>query len=106
LYRIEIQNTDSSPEVQRQLHSQSLLDELHRWLKKSQRHDPPKSSLGKAITYSLNQWLKLNRYLEDGRLNIDSNRADRAIKPFVIGRKTGYLLIQRMMLTPVLCCTA
>jgi len=53
---------------------------------KFQRHDPPKSSLGKAITYSLNQWPKLNRYLEDGLLNIVNNRTDRAIKPFVIGR--------------------
>ena len=72
---------------QRQLHCQPLLDELHRWLEKSQLHVPPKSSLGKAITYSLNQWPNLNRYLEDGRVNIDNNRAERAIKPFVIGRK-------------------
>ena len=48
---------------------------------------PPKSTLGKAIAYSLNQWPKLVRYLDDGRLNIDNNRAERAIKPFVIGRK-------------------
>lgn len=41
----------------------------------------------KAIAYSLNQWPKLVRYLDDGRLNIDNNRAERAIKPFVIGRK-------------------
>ncbi len=40
-----------------------------------------------AITYSLNQWPKLMRYLDDGDLNIDNNRAERAIKPFVIGRK-------------------
>ena len=48
---------------------------------------PPKSALGKALAYSLNQWPKLTRYLEDGHLNIDNNRAERAIKPFVIGRK-------------------
>ncbi|WP_418620138.1 IS66 family transposase [Acinetobacter baumannii] len=34
------------------------------------------------------------RYLDDGRLNIDNNRAERAIKPFVIGRKHGCLPIQ------------
>ncbi|MGK0441519.1 MAG: hypothetical protein ACJA0N_001318, partial [Pseudohongiellaceae bacterium] len=33
--------------------------------------------LGKALTYSLNQWPKLIRYLEDGELNIDNNRAER-----------------------------
>ncbi|MGS0827499.1 IS66 family transposase [Shewanella sp. 0m-8] len=90
LYRVEILNKDSSHEIrrqQRQLHSQPLLDELHRWLEKSQLHVPPKSSLGKAIFYSLNQWPNLTRYLEDGRLKIDNNRAERAIKPFVIGRK-------------------
>ena len=48
---------------------------------------PPKTALGKALTYSLNQWPKLIRYLEDGNLSIDNNRAERAIKPFVIGRK-------------------
>ena len=40
-----------------------------------------------AVNYSLNQWHKLIRYTEDGRLSIDNNRAERAIKPFVIGRK-------------------
>jgi transposase len=44
-------------------------------------------ALGKALTYSLNQWPKLIRYLENGNLSIDNNRAERAIKPFVIGRK-------------------
>lgn len=48
---------------------------------------PPKTKLGEAIGYSLNQWHKLIRYTEDGCLAIDNNRAERAIKPFVIGRK-------------------
>jgi len=48
---------------------------------------PKESAVGKAIYYSQNQWQKLIRYLEDGRLNIDNNRAERAVKPFVIGRK-------------------
>jgi hypothetical protein len=42
---------------------------------------------GKAIAYSLGQWEKLERYLENGHLQIDNNRAERAIKPFVIGQK-------------------
>ena len=48
---------------------------------------PPKSAVGKAVAYSLGQWDKLVRYIEDGHLRIDNNRAERAIKPFVIGRK-------------------
>jgi transposase len=47
----------------------------------------PKSPLGTALFYSLNHWDALNLYLCDGRLEIDNNRAERAIKPFVIGRK-------------------
>ena len=47
----------------------------------------PKTKLGEAIQYCLNQWEKLARYTLDGLLNIDNNRAERAIKPFVIGRK-------------------
>lgn len=43
--------------------------------------------LGRAILYALNQFEKFRRYLDDGRLSIDNNRAERAIKPFVIGRK-------------------
>ncbi len=45
------------------------------------------SALGKAIKYTLGQWPKLIRYIEDGHLSIDNNRAERAIKPLVIGRK-------------------
>lgn len=47
----------------------------------------PKSPLGKAVHYLLTHWEALNRYLEDGRLDIDNNLTERSIKPFVIGRK-------------------
>ena len=57
------------------------------WLDKNIIHVPPQSILGKAMGYALNQWAKLLRYLEDGRLHISNNHTERAIKPFVIGRK-------------------
>ena len=47
----------------------------------------PKSALGGAITYCRNQWPKLLGFLLDGRLELDNNRSERSIKPFVIGRK-------------------
>ena len=47
----------------------------------------PKSPLGKAVFYTLNHWEALKTYLYDGRLDIDNNLSERAIKPFVIGRK-------------------
>ena len=43
--------------------------------------------LGKAIAYTLNQWDKLVRYIEDGGLLPDNNMAENAIRPFVVGRK-------------------
>lgn len=60
---------------------------MHDWLSDHEDKIPPKSKLGEAITYGLNQFEKFQRYLEDGRLSINNNRAERAIKPFVIGRK-------------------
>jgi hypothetical protein len=47
----------------------------------------PKSLIGKAATYTINQWNALNCYLEDGDLSIDNNAAERAMKPVAIGRK-------------------
>jgi transposase len=47
----------------------------------------PKSPIGTAVFYALNHWQSLKNYLLDGRLEIDNNRSERAIKPFVIGRK-------------------
>ncbi len=71
----------------RQEHAAPLLDVFHRWLEENSRRVPPQSPIGKAITYALNQWRYLLNYLKDGRLEIDNNRSERGIKPFVIGRK-------------------
>ena len=43
--------------------------------------------MGTAIAYTLKLWPKLTTYLEDGHIAIDNNRAENAIRPFVIGRK-------------------
>jgi len=90
LYRIETQLKDKTVEeryLTRQEKSLPLLNQLHTWLVKSVQQVLPKTKLGEAIQYCLNQWEKLARYTLDGLLNIDNNRAERAIKPFVIGRK-------------------
>lgn len=68
-------------------HSKPKLEALKAWLLKAQGVAAPKSSLGKAIGYSLNQWVYLIAYLEDGRLESTNNRAERGIKKFVMGRK-------------------
>ena len=71
----------------RHQYSQPVLDAFLEWLQTKQVQILPKSATGGAISYCLNQWHRLNAYLADGRLEIDNNRAERSIKPFVIGRK-------------------
>lgn len=72
---------------QRELLSRPQVDAFKKWLDSLADAVLPKSALGTAITYCRNQWPKLIRFLEDGRLEIDNNRAERSIKPFVMGRK-------------------
>ena len=90
LYRIESEIKDLGPaekQKAREERARPLLDEFKTWLDKSANQVPPKTALGKAVAYTLGQWQKLERYLEDGHLQIDNNRVERAVKPFVIGRK-------------------
>jgi transposase len=90
LYRVETQLKEENAATrytQRQEKSLPLLNQLETWLTKSAQQVLPKTKLGEAIQYCLNQWHKLIRYTLDGHLAIDNNRAERAIKPFVIGRK-------------------
>lgn len=90
LYAIERRIKDKSVEERfqtRQSESRPVMDKIKQWLDRQQPKIPPKSKLGKAITYAQNQWPYLLRYLESGLLDIDNNAAERAVKPFVIGRK-------------------
>ena len=57
------------------------------WLDEALPQVPPTSATGKALNYLHNEWDKLVRYLDDGRLEIDNNGAENAIRPFVVGRK-------------------
>jgi len=89
-YRIEKEIKGLSADEKktiRQEKSLPLLNDFKEWLDKSIQQVLPKSAVGKAIQYSLNQWEKLSGYIKSGDINIDNNRAERAIKPFVIGRK-------------------
>ncbi len=64
-----------------------VLDEFLAWLQEQSEQVLPKSALGQAVSYCLNQWTKLRVFLEDGYLELDNNRSERSIKRFVIGRK-------------------
>ncbi len=90
LYKIERKLTTYEPEKrfqERLQHSKPVLEAFLAWLQTTDEVCVRKSHLGKAIQYCLNQWESLNRFLLDGRLEIDNNRAERAIRPFVVGRK-------------------
>lgn len=71
----------------REQNAQPILNDFKIWLDKTTSRVPPKSALGKAIQYTLNQWPYLIVYIKDGNLDIDNNAIERMIKPFAVGRK-------------------
>ena len=90
LYRIERELKDASPEerhAERQARSKPLLEKFRSWLDASIDSAPPQSLTGKALHYMDGQWPKLVRVLDDGRIPLDTNLVENAIRPFVVGRK-------------------
>ncbi|MGG2622850.1 IS66 family transposase [Pseudomonas aeruginosa] len=78
---------DSGRLAARQQRSRPIIDQLKTWLDKTQPQVAGQTALGKAVNYLASNWSRLVRYLEGGHLPIDNNRAENAIRPFVIGRK-------------------
>ena len=92
LYRIEkVARTQELSPAERKLyrhkHATPILEKMRAWLDVSLLNVPPGTLTGKALQYMHNEWPKLIRYLDDGRLEIDNNLAENAIRPFVIGRR-------------------
>ena len=71
----------------RQEEARPIMDELKAWLLENRDQVLPKDSIGEAITYACNRWKYMERYLEDGKLEIDNNLVENAIRPVAIGRK-------------------
>lgn len=71
----------------RQQQSKPILDDLKKYLDEKSPSVLHSSKLGTAIEYTRKRWPYLLTYLQDGRYEIDNNRSERAIKPFVCGRK-------------------
>lgn len=72
---------------QRQEKAKPLVDSFFEWLEPLKGEVVPKSPLHKAVTYALNQRQALERFLEDGRLKLDNNRAERSLRQVAVGRK-------------------
>jgi transposase len=70
----------------RQEKSRPLLNELGVWVDQVHATTPPDTPLGRAITYITNQWQALIRFLEDGRLRLTNNDAERQLRPIALGR--------------------
>ena len=90
LFKLEEAFAELTPEERyekRLEQERPVLDALLSWANEMQAKTAPKSAMGRAIHYLLEQWPYLIRYLEDGRLELSNNRAERSIKPFVMGRK-------------------
>lgn len=90
LFQLEQSLADLTPEERynkRLELEKPVLDALLAWANEASAKTAPKSALGKALHYLREQWPYLVRYLEDGRLELSNNRAERSIKPFVMGRK-------------------
>ena len=64
-----------------------VLDDFHNWLVSQHNSVLPESKAGKAVSYALDEWSKLIKYLEHHLLTPDNNAVENAIRPFVLGRK-------------------
>ena len=90
LYAIEADIRGRPPAeraAQRQARAGPLLAALHTWLHASLTSLSKKSELARAIRYALSRWGALTRYRDDGRLEIDNNAAERALRSCALGRK-------------------
>jgi transposase len=90
LYTVERDLRDAEPATRqavREERSRPVLARIKSWLDTAVARVLPKGLLGGAIAYALGPWPILTTFLDDGHLEIDNNRAENAVRPFVIGRK-------------------
>ena len=79
--------TPESRLEKRRAESRPLLDGFRRWLEEIRGCVLPKSGMGEAVSYTLNQWVPLTRFLDNGLLPLENNAAERAMRQVAIGRK-------------------
>jgi transposase len=90
LYDIESEIRGRPPDERaavRQARAGPLLESLREWLSHTLSRVSQKSELAKAISYVLSRWTALTRYRDDGRIEIDNNAAERALRAVALGRK-------------------
>jgi hypothetical protein len=92
LYAVERQASEDALDIaarqrQREELSRPLLTELRSQIDALSYQAPPKTPLGRAITYALRQWETLTVFLDDGALPIDNNHTERSLRPVALGRR-------------------
>lgn len=90
LYAIEAEIRGKPPDVrraERQARAGPVLDALHTWFTDKLQRVSAKSTFAVAVRYALERWTALTRYRDDGRVEIDNNAAERALRTVALGRK-------------------
>lgn len=92
LYRVERKAKEQQLDPEQILHLRQteaapVLESLGKWMKETYVKALPKSTIGKALGYSIQRWPELMLYTTDGKLNIDNNPVENSIRPVAIGRK-------------------
>jgi hypothetical protein len=84
LYRIEAEIRGHSADVrkaERQARSRPIIKAMKPWLERELNRIPGRGKLAEAIRYALSRWTALCRFLDDGRVELDTNPVERAIRP-------------------------
>jgi transposase len=92
LYRIETEIRGKSAEHRRtvrQADSRPLVRDLHAWFDTQIARLPGRSPTAEAIRYALNHWDGLERFLDDGRIELDTNCVERSMRPIALSRKNS-----------------
>jgi transposase len=90
LFAIEREITGSAPQVRRavrQERSRPLIADLESWMRASRAKLSSKNAMAKAFDYLLRRWASFTRFLDDGRVCLSNNAAERAIRPIAVGRR-------------------
>ena len=92
LYAIEKEVRGCSAEQRRSVRaerSRVIVDDLRQYLDARNRQVSAKSKLGEAIRYAVTRWDGLSRFIDDGRIDLDSNTVERSIRPLALNRKNA-----------------
>jgi transposase len=99
----ELRDSRAGPvvrQVKRGSHHRMVIERLHRALMTLRSRYLPKSLMGQAISYALNQWPLLERFLEHGEVELSTNLVENSIRPTAVGKKNSYDLCQLKDLVP------